>query len=297
MSFIPVVFSKFGKSVNDLLKKKHEYDNKFGVRNVVDDWTYETYVTLSEKNAYGGSAKVKFDNKGFGRVEGTLETGGKAELDVKAKKLMDGLTVTATVKDAPSVKVGAEYRVDHAAATASVDKNAETLGLDASVVVGLEGFALGGSGRYEVPQGTSSKKSEIADYSIGAQYQPNDQITVAAKTDDHNNVVIGSYLHKLTNRTFGLRTVVGGKLEYNLKSTDNNKLLTIGCEHEVDANTRFKGVMNSNGLLGALLEYRLSNPSMKIAMASQWDSSKRSTKPDRFGVGVTFGDTQDGGDE
>jgi len=306
MSFIPVVYSKFGKQLNDLLKKKYEYDNKFGTRNQVEDWTYESYVTLSEKSVYGGSLKVKYDNKSFGRVEATLETGGKAEIDVKAKKLMDGLTVTAScsnaqgsvVKDTATGKVGAEYRVDHGAASASVDLNRDTLGLEGALVVGLEGFSLGGFGRYQMPQGNSTAtKQEVSAYSLGAQYQPNDQITVSGKTEDFNNRLVGSYLHKLTNRTFGLKTVVGGKLEYNLKSKDDSTLVTIGCEHEIDATTRFKGMLNSQGLLSAILEHRLSNPSMKIALASQWDGSKRQTKPDRFGVGITFGDTVESSEE
>jgi hypothetical protein len=307
MSFIPVVYSKFGKQLNDLLKKKYDYDNKFGTRNLVEDWTYESYVTLSEKNVYGGSLKVKYDNKNFGRVEATLETGGKAEVEVKAKKLMDGLTVTAScgnagkdnvVKDAATGKVGAEYRVDHGAVSASIDRNPDVLGIEGAVVVGLEGFSLGGSGRYQMPQNNSTAtKQEVSAYSLGAQYQPNDQITITGKTEDFNNRLVGSYLHKLANRTFGLKTVVGGKLEYDLKSKDNSTLLTIGCEHELDATTRFKGMMNSTGLLSAILEHRLSNPSMKIALASQWESSKRQTKPDRFGVGITFGDTEEASEE
>jgi len=311
MSFIPVVYSKFGKQLNDLLKKKYDYDNKFGTRNLVDDWTYESYVTLSEKSAYGGSLRVKYDNKSFGRVEATLETGGKAEIDVKAKKLMDGLTVTAScgntqkdvVKDTATGKVGAEYRVDHGAVSASIDRNPEVLGLEGALVVGLEGFSLGGSGRYQMPQGTAGTKQEVSAYSLGAQYQPNDQITITGKTEDFNNKLVGSYLHKLTNRTFGLKTVVGGKLEYNLKPSENSKtkdvttLLTIGCEHEIDATTRFKGMMTSQGLLSAILEHRLSNPSMKIALAGQWDTPTHQTVPGRFGVGVTFGDTEESSEE
>jgi len=247
---------------------------------------------------YGGTVKLKHDQKNFGRVEGVLETGGKAEVEVKAKKLMDGLVVTGTVKDAPSIKVGADYRADHYAGSAAVEKTSDAVGLDASLVVGLEGFSLGGCARYDVPSGgNSSKAASLSNYSIGAQYQPSDTITVSVKTEDQNNNVIGSYFHKLANRTFGLKTAVGARLEYNLRNTDNNMTLKLGCEHELDANIRFKGMIDAKGVVAAVFEHRLSNPAMKLALASQWDTSKRSTKPDRFGVGVTFGDTEEGGDE
>jgi len=297
MSSIPVVFSKFGKSVNDLLKKKYDYDNKFGTRNVIDEWTIESYVTLSEKNVYGGTVKVKHDNKSFGRAEAVLETGGKAEVEVKAKKLMDGLVVTGAIKDAPSAKLGADYRADHFAVAAAVEKTSDAVGLDGSVVVGLEGFSLGGCARYDAPQGNGAKAGALSNYSIGAQYQPNDTVTVSIKTEDQNNDVIGSYFHKLANRTFGLKTVVGGQVKYNLRNTDNNMSLKIGCEHEVDANIRVKGMVESKGLVSWVFEHRLSNPAMKLALASQWDANKRTTKPDRFGVGITFGDTEEASDE
>jgi len=120
---------------------------------------------------------------------------------------------------------------------------------------------------------------------------------VSVKTEDQNNNVIGSYFHKLANRTFGLKTVVGGRVEYNLRNTDNNMTMKIGCEHEVDANIRFKGMADAKGFLSAVLEHRLSNPSMKLALASQWDTSKRTTKPERFGVGNTFGDTEEASED
>jgi hypothetical protein len=53
-SFVPPLYSKLGKSLSDLLKKKFEYDSKINSRNAVNqELTVESAANLTEKGNYG----------------------------------------------------------------------------------------------------------------------------------------------------------------------------------------------------------------------------------------------------
>jgi len=51
-----------------------------------------------------------------------------------------------------------------------------------------------------------------------------------------------------------------------------------------------KGKYDSSGTVSAAIEHRLDNPALKLNFASQWSGKNKTTTPEKFGFGVTFGD-------
>jgi voltage-dependent anion channel protein 2 len=286
MSFVPPLYSKLGKSLSDLFKKKFEYDSKISSRNNVNsELTIESSSNFTEKGTFAGNVKTTYKNKDFGEVEGELNTSGLVTGSLKLTKLADHLTVTASGTERPSGKLLAEYQKEYFAVSGQVEHNMDTTKLEGTVVVGFDGFAVGGQGRYD------TATSDLEDYNAGAEYT-HDDFTATLVTTDRADKLVASYFHKIKNRTAGLKTSVGGRFEYDLTKQANNRLLTIGVEHDIDASSNMKAKVDSNGTIAGVVEHRLNNPSLKLAFAAQWAGKNKTTTPEKFGVGVHFGDYQ-----
>jgi len=286
MAFIPPLWSKFGSSGKDLLTKKYEYKNQLTAKNnVAADLTIESTVTVGESANLSGTEKIKYKNKDFGEVEaevGTAPNKDKATLsaEVKAQKLYDGLTVTAKGTDVWTAKVGAEYKHESVATSASFEANKDSQQVEGTVVAGFDGFSVGGQAKYCFNHG-------INDYNFGAEYTQPDYV-LTLKTEKKAEELVGSYWHSLPVSRGKLKTQVGGKVSWNLES--GSKVFTVGTEHEIDEVTTVKGKINTDGDLGAVLEHRLTNPFMRLALSANWKVQDKTTSPKEFGVALTFGD-------
>jgi voltage-dependent anion channel protein 2 len=286
MSFVPPLYSKLGKTLSDLFKKKFEYDGKVSSRNIVNnELTLESSSNLTEKGTFAGNVKATYKNKDFGEVEGEMNTSGSLTGSAKATKLAKNLTVTLSGTERPSCKLLAEYQKEYFAVSGHVEHNADTTKLEGTVVVGFDGFSVGGQARYD------TAAADLEDYNAGAEYT-HDDFTATLVTSDRADKLVASYFYKLKNRTAGLKTSVGGRFEYDLTKQANNRVLTIGVEHDIDAASNMKAKVDSNGTLAGVVEHRLNNPSVKLAFAAQWAGKNKSTTPEKFGVGVHFGDYQ-----
>jgi len=285
MAFIPPLYNKIGKTFSDLIKKKYEYSSKLATRNnVSSDVTVESTASLSEKGNYSGAVKATYKNKDFGEFETEANTEGLLTAQAKATKLAENLTVTLSGTERPSGKLLAEYSQEYVSLSGQVEHNSETTKLEATCVVGFDGFSVGGQARYD------TATSDLEDYNAGAEYS-HDDFTATLVTTDRADKLVASYFHKIKNRS-GLKTFVGGRFEYDLTKQANNRVLTIGAEHEIDKATIVKGKVDSNGSIGAVVEHRLDNPALKLALAAQWSGKNKSTSPEKFGFGLTFGDYQ-----
>jgi voltage-dependent anion channel protein 2 len=285
MAFVPPLYSKLGKSLSDLLKKKFEYSSKVATRNnVTSDVTIESTASLNEKGNYSGAVKATYKNKDFGEVESEANTDGTLTGQVKATKLVDNLTLTLSGTERPSGKLLAEYQQEIFSVSGQVEHNTETTKVEGTVTVGYDGFCVGGQARYD------TATSDLEDYNAGAEYTHDDFVATVVTTDRADKLT-ASYYHKIRNRTPGLKTFVGGRFEYDLTKQANNRVLTIGAEHDVDKLTTVKGKIDNNGTLSAVVEHRLDNPALKLSFAAQWKGNKTTT-PEKFGFGLNFGDYQ-----
>jgi len=148
-------------------------------------------------------------------------------------------------------------------------------------VLGHEGFAAGVSGTYRV------QTSQIEDYNAGFEYAAKD-FTATAVTKDKASVLSVSYFRNLVNRNPSLKTQFGANVDVNLHAAVFG--LTIAGEHQLSKDLAVKGVVNTKGAVAAFVEHRLDNPQMKVNFSAQWNLAKKTSTPDRFGVGLTFGE-------
>jgi len=280
----PPLFGKFGKSFSDLVKKKYDFKNSLTLKDKVENMTLETGATVGDSGLVGTVKAV--GTHGFGETETNIVTDGSV-LEFKAKhtKLGQGLTVHLTANGVKSCgQLLAEYQHDFVSASASVDA---TLELDTkfngSVVLSHDRLAVGLGGTY------GTKYSNFEDYNAGVEYSTKD-FTATVQTKRRAELLAASYFHNVTHRTPGLKTQVGAQLDVTLASPSTNYGLTIAAEHQLSKDMSVKAKVDTAGTVATVVEHRMENPQFKLLVSAQWNLAKKSSSPDRFGVGVTVGD-------
>jgi hypothetical protein len=286
MAFVPPLWGKFGNNLKDLLTKKYDYKNQLAVKNnVASDLAIESTVGLGDAQTFTGTVKATYKNKDFGQIEseiGTAPNKDKATLstEVKATKIYDGLTVIVKGTDVPNVKVTGEYRQESVATSVQVEAAKDKTQVEGTLAVGFDGFTVGGQGRYCGNHG-------VADYNFGAEYSQN-EYALTIKTEKKTDLLVGSYWHNIPSSRNKLKTQVGGQVNWNVDN--GSKVFTVGTEHDIDEGTTVKGKIDTDGVLGAVVEHRLTNPAVKLNLSGNWQVKDKSTNPKQFGVALTFGD-------
>jgi hypothetical protein len=280
MAFVPPFFKNFGKSAKDLLSKKYDYQNKLTAKNnVQSDLALETSTTSDEKGNWSGSVKATYKNKDFGNVETEVDTRGTASAEITATKLANNTSVIVKATEKGTARVSAEYKQENLAGAVGIDWSKANTSADASVAAGLDGFAVGGEGKYD------ATKSDFSSYNAGAEYSAKD-FTASVKTDKKFEAILASYFHNVNTGRAG-KTQVGA--QFGADFTKKTQVLTIGTEHDVDAATTLKGKVDSEGGVAGAVEHRLANPAVKINAAALFNRNSGFTAQ-QFGVGFTFGD-------
>jgi len=285
-AFIPPIWSKFGDSLKNLFTKKYDYKNQLTVKNnVASDLAIESTVGLGDAQTFTGTVKATYKNKDFGQIEsevGTVPNKDKATLqtEVKATKIYDGLTLIIKGTDVPNVKGTAEYRQESVAASVGVEATKDKTQVEGTLAAGFDGFTVGGQGKYCSNHG-------VADYNFGAEYSQV-EYALTLKTESKTEKLVGSYWHNVPTSRNKLKTQVGGQVNWNLEN--GSKVFTVGTEHDIDEATTVKGKIDTDGVLAAVLEHRLTNPAVKLNLSSNWQVKDKSTAPKQFGVALTFGD-------
>jgi len=284
-AFVPPLWSKFGTSLKDLLTKKYDYKNQLTVKNnLASDLAIESTVTQGDAN-FNATVKATYKNKDFGQVEteiGTAPNKDKATLaaELKATKLYDGLTVTIKGADVPNLTATAEYRQESVAASVKADVGKDSNTVEGTLAAGFDGFSVGGQGKYCSNHG-------VTDYNFGAEYSQA-EYALTLKTESKTEKLVASYWHNVPTSRNKLKTQIGGQVNWNLEN--GSKVFTVGVEHDVDEATAIKEKIDTEGVLAAVLEHRLSNPALKLALSANWQVKDKSTTPKQFGAALTFGD-------
>jgi len=108
------------------------------------------------------------------------------------------------------------------------------------------------------------------------------------KTENKTEKLVASYWHNVPTSRNKLKTQLGGQVNWNLEN--GSKVFTVGVEHDVDEVTTIKEKIDTEGVLAAVLEHRLSNPFLKLNLSANWQVKDKTTTPKQFGVALTFGD-------
>lgn len=282
MAYVPPLFSKFGKSVKDLLTKKYDYKNQLVLKNKLQaDLTFENTVNLGDQiGQFSGAVKSVYTNKSFGEVEVEVGTDGAASTEVRATKLQNGLAVTVKGTQKPSGRVNVEYRQESVATSVGFDY-AKANSVDASLVAGLDNLAVGGTVKYDI------SASNVSDYNFGSEYSTKDY-TATVKTEDKLDTLTASFFHNVPGTASGLKTQLGAQFSWD--QSENKRVLTVAAEHDVDAVTGVKGKINTDGVVAAVVEHKLANPVARLAFSAEWAASKRNTTPEKYGFALTFGE-------
>jgi len=292
MAFVPPLFTKLGKSTNDLLKKK--FDFKHTVRTKTKAKNGVSFATGFEVGGKGlvGLLKLKFKRDTFGEAEAEVKTGGALTASVKAKKLVKNTTLIAGVdakpkehpKD-PSFSVGAEYAQEHFSGVLNVESSLPKHSVvHAAVVVGHDGYSVGGEVKVD-PQNTKTVK----DYGAAFQWETKDY-TVTVKAGDKGETLTAQGFWKAS-----ADHQVGVQLVKKLDGSGDDAL-TVATDYRVDPVTKIKAKGDTKGILSFAFEHRLADPRLLLNAASSLDAANLKTgnfAAKDFGISVLFGDYED----
>jgi voltage-dependent anion channel protein 2 len=275
--FVPPLWGKLGTNVKDLFTKKYTFKNQ-----VITKHNAKNGVTLESGGVYtnelSGYVKATQKSKDLGTAEVNIETSGKADGKIKFDQFAKGLVVTISGNEKPSAKVNVDYSQEFFAGSASVDtvvKNFLTK-LEGTAVVGFEGLSVGGQVKFDV-----SGTNELEDYNAAAEYSQDD-FTATIQSADNTEKLTASYFQKVSPDL-----QVGASVDFG----KGGRVLTLGDEFQLDADTTLKGKFNTKGVVAAVVEHRLPNPKLQFGVAASFNVFNNSpVVADQFGLTVTLGD-------
>jgi hypothetical protein len=294
MAFVPPLFTKLGKSADDLFTKKYAYKNTLAVKNKSKTGLNFTSGLVHSGKGVDGSLKLKFKKDTFGEAEGEFSTSGTVKGSIKAKKLVKNATfvVADDLKPKehpkePTYKAGVEYAQDNVSGIAFFETSFWKNSLvHLAGLVGFDGISVGGEVKAN-PQDTKN----LVDYGVAAQYDHAD-FSVTGKTLNKFADLEVKGLYKISaDHQVGVavtKKIQGG--------SGNDDAFALGTECKIDAITKVKAKGDTKGILSAVLEHRLKNPNLLLTTASSFDANNLKngnfTAKD-FGVSVLFGDYED----
>jgi len=225
---------------------------------------------------FSGAVEGQYKHPDVGTFKAELKTSGSTEATIEADKVMKGAKLKLVASDAPKYQADAEYSQDMMSGTLNVDSQKGTTILGASAAVGIYGISVGGEAKFD------AKKSELSDFNAGFEYSQTD-FTGTVKTRDRADSVDVSWF-----QTVNPDLQVGGKAEYKFNTRD--WLITGLTGYKFDDRTSIKIAANSKGTITEVLEQNLTSPQVLLRFSAEFDATKFSTVPEKFGISIFFGD-------
>jgi len=242
---------------------------------------FEQNVSQNEKGSTEGSLKTVYKRSDCGEFEATFGTNNKLEGKVKTNKLgNDKLHFTLSAKQKPLARLTTDYYRENATATGTIEYLGDSTTVEAALTLHHDAMGLGVKGKYD------TSKGEISDFGAAAEYKTSN-LTATLATEERAEKLVGSYYHPLSSG----KTIVGSQISINVANPSAPRTLSLVGQHEAER-TLLKGKVDSDGVISAVVEQRLTNPQLRFALAAQWRvaNGKKDVSPDKFGVGFTFGD-------
>jgi len=275
--FIPPLFKRFGKGLQDLIKEQFEYKKYVKVKTSTDNGvTLETKGEAQKGGDYAGNVKTTFKQADIGTFELELDTAGKTNYNAKFDKLTKGLTVKASGDEKPNGKLEVDFSQEFYSTSLGVDVAKDTMAVDGAGVVGFDGLSVGGAVKYDITG------QQLSDYNAGVEYTQPD-FTATVKTTNQADRVQASYLHKVN-----VDLSLGGLFSYDIVS--GKRVATFATQYRVDSWNTTKLKADSDGIVAAVLEHRIPKAYAKLLVSGEYNLRNATSGPDKFGFGVTFGD-------
>jgi len=289
MSFVPPVFSNYGKATKDLFKKKYDFDNSLKTVRRSCPFTFESSLTQSGGN-YRGTLNIKERVKNVGEGELNISTskGSESKASFKFVDLFTkGLNVTAgaTTKD-DDIKsdklvysVEDEYSRPNLAVTAAVKSNCDSTKVKATASFGLNDFAVGAGATFNVGSGF-----EVSDYNVGFEHS-SPSVTISGFTERRLDNFTLSVLHRSS-----LFATYAARVSSDVGLREPK--LTFGTEQKLNPDVNVKFKVDSDSTVGFAWEQRVAEPRLQLNLSASFKPAEfaQSVKAGAFGVGLTFGD-------
>jgi voltage-dependent anion channel protein 2 len=269
-------FKDLGKKAKDLFKKQYDYKNEIKTTNTTSGVKIETGGCSN--NGLSGYTKANWTDDYLGDIEIEAGSCGKARGQFKLKDCAPGVNLTVSGACSGSVSLETNYAQDMIAATICAQHNLSKgcTGINASAVVGMEGFSLGGSVALDA-------SGSPEDYSVGAQYATKDLVAAltTAKKGEEVNVNVFNQWSSSTSLAASV----------NVKPSSGDSTFGLGSHWNLNRATSIRAKVDSNGVVGTAITHTLASPNMKVGVSSQYNAlSNDAFKAQKFGMSFSFGD-------
>ncbi|KAF9437710.1 Mitochondrial porin [Entomortierella beljakovae] len=287
---IPVPFADLGKASNDLLGKDFPVgQTKFELKTVAPGGvTFNVIGAQDNKSRHiNGELKTKYvDYKNGVTVTEAWTTANVLTTQIEVEnKVAKGLKLDVTGGFLPSegkktAKVGVQYKQLGLNSRAYVDvfKGPTFTG---DVVVGRDGFLVGGNVAYDV------KGAYITQFAAAAGYTA-PEYAVALHAQNSFKVFSASYYHRINSDL-----EAGGKAVWDTKATpagDKAKApvnLEVGAKYYLDRDAFVKAKVNNAGVLGLGYTQAL-RKGVKVSIGGLFDTTKLDQPAHKLGLGFVF---------
>lgn len=291
MAFRPVLFKDLEKRSNDLLTKEFPSDkaeNKFEWKGETGSKTAQEIV-LTQKNdgSVSGTFTAKYKHSEWGSTFTTeLRTNREFKTEVAVEdQLTKGLKVTVSGESKGEDLVGTlgvEFKHEKAALTASADYGQTGSNLKSSLVVGYNGFQLGGSADYHVGNSTDSSLKEV-------------QSQLTYGTEEFDLGAFAKYNHEKDSNILGVQYFqkvnsdlnVAAKASFDTQNADAKPTLLFGVSYRLDENTSVKGKFDTAGKLTTSWNHKL-NKTAQLGIGATFDTNNLGPKSSVFGFHLKF---------
>ncbi|KAF9144528.1 Mitochondrial porin [Mortierella sp. GBA39] len=286
-SYIPVPFADVGKASNDLLGKDFPVgQTKFEVKSVAPGGvTFNVLGNQDNKSgAINGELKTKYvDFKNGLTVTEAWTTGNVLTTQIELEnKVAKGLKFDVTGGFLPSegkknAKVGVQYKQLGFNSRAYVDLfKGPTFTSD--VVVGRDGFLVGGDVAYDVGAAKVSRFAAAAGYTTP-------EYSVALHAQNSFKIFSASYYHRIN-----ADLEAGGKAVWDAKAEKGAKTpvaLEVGAKFYLDRDAFVKAKVNNAGVLGLGYTQAI-RKGVKVSIAGLFDTTKLDQPAHKLGLSFVF---------
>jgi len=296
------LFKNLTKRASDLLTKDFPSDKgerKFEWKGTADRVTIDSSITTTEDPKDGSTTSVgvifpKYKAKEYGTtvgVEVNTKKEAKAEISMEEYHAA-GLKTTVTGNMTPKERfatLSGEYRHDYMSFTGYVDYGKHNGGnIESSLVVGNQGFALGGAASYAFGNESEVKKLEsvasysTSDFDIAAfarHTAPNE------KVKEEKNTMGLSFYHK-----FNPSWTVGAEATFDSIPPDSTPTLKFGSQYKIAEESIFKSRVDTDGKLALSFAQRY-NRNTKFTVGATFDTRNFGGKnSSSYGFGIALND-------
>ncbi|CAM6039059.1 unnamed protein product [Sphagnum compactum] len=270
----PVFYSEIGKKARDLLTKDYTYDHKFVISTTTQSGLAFTSNAVKRKDAFLGDVTTSFRNKNI-TADVKVDTKSNIITTITVDEFAPGTKgiLSFTIPDHNSGKLELQYRQDYAAITGTIGLTQSPI-VEATGVVGSDGFAFGGE------LGFDSTSGNLTKYNAGLSFIKSD-FNASLILADKGDTLKASYLHTVSPVS---RTTVAAEIAHKISKNENT--FTVGGLYELDVLTTAKARLNNHGKLAALVQHEW-RPKSLVTISGEVDT-KALDKSAKMGLAISL---------